>query len=127
MNIKLNLIVSYMGSIGQAPLPHPIPFTPRHPTNIYLKECYYYTSRTHCPFENLGCTFGHGTSIQVEDTKENIDDISELLNDLDSDTLVGKGFKENIETSFCTSTPLKNRKQLLKCKDCLYLFTVDSM
>ena len=40
---------------------------------------------------------------------------------MDSDTLVGKGFKENIETSFCTSTPLKNRKQLLKCKDCLNL------
>ena len=34
INIKLNSIVSYIGSIGWAPLPHPIPFTPRHP--IYL-------------------------------------------------------------------------------------------
>ena len=32
MNIKLNLSVSYIGSIGRAPLPHPIPFTPRHPS-----------------------------------------------------------------------------------------------
>ena len=42
-------------------------------------------------------------------------------NDVDTDTYVGKEFKENIENSFFTSTPLKNRKHLLKCEDCLNL------
>ena len=42
-------------------------------------------------------------------------------NDLDTKTFVGKEFKENIDNSFLTSTPLKNRKHLLKCEDCLNL------
>ena len=90
-------------------------------SNANIKECYYYTSRTHCPFEKLGCKFGHGKSIEPEDNKTNMDDTSEIVNDLDTDTFVGKGFKENIGTSFCTSTPMKKQKHLLKCKDCLNL------
>ena len=39
-----------------------------------------------------------------------------MVNDLDTP---GKDLKENIEASFCTSTPLKNQKHLLKCKECL--------
>ena len=32
MNIKINFSVSYMGEIGVAPLPHPVPFNPHYPT-----------------------------------------------------------------------------------------------
>ena len=43
------------------------------------------------------------------------------MNDLDTDGLVGKRFKRKIGASFLTSTPMKKKKTLLKCEDCLNL------
>ena len=85
-------------------------------SDTQLKECRYYNRNTHCPFEDLGCKFGHGASIQIEDTNISTDETSRVLNDKKSDTSDYKGFKVN---SFCTSTPLKNRIPLIKCEDCL--------
>ena len=46
-------------------------------SNIKLKECNYYRTKRHCPFEDLGCKFGHGTECQREATDRQIRDISE--------------------------------------------------
>ena len=41
-------------------------------SEINLKECRYYKRKTHCPFEDLGCKFGHGSSIQIVTAKLNL-------------------------------------------------------
>ena len=88
-------------------------------SKIKLKECKYYRTKRHCPFEDLGCKFGHGTDIQSETIDRQIEDISKMSNYVHSDTFDYEG-KEDMtkKESFCTSTPLKKQKKLLQCEEC---------
>ena len=84
---------------------------------INLKECNYFRNKRQCPFEDLGCKFGHGTDFQREATDRQIGDISEQSNETNDKTFDYEGdMLEN--SSFCTSTPLKKKKILLKCEEC---------
>ena len=80
-------------------------------SKLNLRECHYYKSKSYCPFDDLGCKFGHK---KVEDTDEIIDDTNEMVNDSHSDIS-----KDNPTNPFCTSTPIKKQNILLKCEDCL--------
>ena len=86
-------------------------------SNHNLKKCFYYKSKTHCPFEKLGCA--HGISIKFKDNEANEKDTSEKVNEMDTDEYFGERFRTNIETAFCTSTPMKSQRKLIKYEDCL--------
>ena len=87
-------------------------------SGVNLKECKYFRNKDHCPFDNLGCKFFHGTLFQDEETSSKMDQTPELLNEPNSDTFNQEDIEANKEEkSFYTSTPLK--KQELKCDECL--------
>ena len=54
---------------------------------LHLRECHYYKTKSYCPFEDLGCKFGHGTVNLADDTIENINDTNEMLDEKYSDML----------------------------------------
>lgn len=88
-------------------------------SKLNLRECHFYKSKSHCPFEELGCKFGHGRNMKVKDTNEKINDTNKTV---DEQYSYSEDISNEIPTNpICTSTPIKNQTHLLKCEDCLNL------
>ena len=68
-------------------------------SNINIKECKYYRTKRHCPFEDLGCKFGHGTDFQREAIDRQIGDISKQSNDTNDKTFDYEGKGDMIHDS----------------------------
>ena len=83
-------------------------------SNHNLKKCFYYKSKTHCPFVKLSCA--HGISIEFKDNEANEKDTSEKVNEMDTDEYFGEMFRTNIETAFHS---YEESEEIDKYKDCL--------
>ena len=110
-------------------------------SNPRLKQCYCFKNKIQCPFDDLGCKFGHGFETQAVDIieKENADDNSEMdtfnheeqgdhLAEKKGDSVVDSILTNPAfsDSSFFTSTPKKSCKNhnytktnYTNCNDCL--------
>ena len=100
-------------------------------SNQRLKQCYYFKNDIQCPFDDLGCKFGHGFDTQaVDKDKGNAEDgfNHEVYDDhlavkKDDSIMINPVFED---IPICTSTPKKSDKNhncsknnYSKCDDCL--------
>ena len=108
-------------------------------SNPRLKQCFYFKNDMQCPFDDLGCKFGHGLDTQavdiIDEGKDNADDKStsdtfnhevqgdHLEEKKDDSILINPPFKD---ISFFTSTPKKSYKNhtcsknnFTNCDECL--------
>ena len=100
-----------------------------------VRQCRYYRNGIHCPFDELGCKFGHTGNNESEDTVSKMEDKTKLSNKTSGNMYNARDFhsghfEENVDTrSFRTSTPkksdsvfstsyLKWQKEVFKCETC---------
>jgi hypothetical protein len=114
----------------------------RKHSTIKVKKCKYFNNnKIFCPFDKLGCKFGHNENIQdghlttdnskmmleepLEERKSDSDEdkfpvttSNELVMDIDNEVFESqfetKSFDTIEDTLFCTSTP----KRSFPCEDC---------
>lgn len=91
-------------------------------TNVKTKQCWFFRFRIMCPFDELGCKFGHDGPI-IEDTTSTVSENPSYIQNPSRQTT-----EETLENpSFCTSTPKKadiseyfrSTKQWFKCENCI--------
>ena len=65
--------------------------------------------KKHCPFEELGCKFGHEINLQLIDRSKQLEKITEKINKTDRDIFKPDKFDVNSDKSYLNTSEEKNK------------------